>query len=69
MNWNLEGLRVTGKYVGVFEVTGKVNLSRVKYGGGVSHHVVLDEPVEVYGALRDSVVLNHEDVEFVKSGN
>lgn len=42
--WNLEGMQVTGGYLeGTVEVTGRVTLSRVAYGGGVEHHVKLDE--------------------------
>jgi len=44
MNWNLEGLAVEGGYLdGDQPVKGKVTLSRVCYGGGVSHHIKLDE--------------------------
>ena len=44
MNWNLEGLAVEGGYLdGDQPVKGKVTLSRVCYGGGVSHHIELDE--------------------------
>lgn len=65
MEWNLEGSRVSGSYMGEFPVTGRVELSRVKYGGGVAHHVVLDQPVTVYGAVRDRVILEHELIERV----
>jgi hypothetical protein len=67
MNWNLEGLRVKGKYMGEFPVTGKVELSRVKYGGCVCHTVVLDKPITVYKAVRERVLLEHEHVEQVYS--
>ena len=36
-------------------------------GGEVSHHVALDSPVEVYGAVRDRVILEHRYVEQVGS--
>lgn len=62
MNWNLEGLKVTGKYMGDIDVTGTVTLSRVKYGGGVSHHVTLDAPLKLFSTERDSVILNHHEV-------
>ena len=62
MNWNLEGMRVNGLYMGLFPVQGRVELSRVQYGGEVSHHIALEEPVEVYGALRDRVILEHKFV-------
>ena len=66
-SWNLEGLVVSGKYMGIFEVKGKVRLSRVKYGGEISHHIDLVEPIVVYGAVRDSVILDHKEVEYVSA--
>lgn len=65
MDWNLEGRRVIGMYMGDFPVAGVVRLSRVKYGGGVSHHVELDKPITVYSAVRDRVILDAEDVKGV----
>ena len=65
--WNLEGLTVRGLYMGSIPVAGRVELSRVKYGGEVSHHVALDSPVEVYGAVRDRVILEHRYIEQVES--
>jgi hypothetical protein len=62
MQWDLEGLHVQALYIGTFKCTGRVFLSRVKYGGRVSHHVALDSPIEVYGAVRHSVVVDHEQV-------
>jgi hypothetical protein len=62
MNWNLEGCRVNGLYMGLFPISGKVELSRVKYGGEVSHHIVLDESIKVYGAVRDRIILEHKFV-------
>lgn len=64
--WNLEGLEVSGMYMGEFPVTGVVELSRVKYGGEVSHHVVLTTPIVVYNAIRDRVILEHKFIETVK---
>ena len=63
--WNLEGLTVKGRYMGEYPVVGRVELSRVQYGGRVSHHIVLEEPIVVYGATRDRVILEHERVEQV----
>lgn len=65
--WNLEGLQVKGRYMGEFPVVGRVEESRVRYGGGVSHHIVLDTPITVYGSERDRVILNHKEVEQVMS--
>jgi hypothetical protein len=64
--WVLEGLTVTGLYLDDIPVQGVVSLSRVKYGGEVSHHVQLDKPIEVYGALRDTVILDHKQIQTVK---
>ena len=62
MNWNLEGLRINGLYMGMFPISGKVDLSRVQYGGEVSHHVALDQPIKVYGAMRDRIILDRKSV-------
>lgn len=67
MNWNLEGLNVTGTYLDQFPVSGKVELSRVKYGGGIVHTVVLDKSINVYGAIRERVIVDHESIERVYS--
>ena len=44
--WNLEGLTVRGLYMGEYPVSGRVELSRVKYGGEVQHTVVLDKAIK-----------------------
>lgn len=67
MNWNLQGLRVNGLYMGLFPISGKVDLSRVKYGGEVSHHIQLDQPIKVYGTERDRVILEHKFVNRILS--
>lgn len=63
--WDLEGLKVEGKYMGDIAVAGRVESSRVKYGGEVVHTVVLDAPINVYGAERDRVLLENKYVERV----
>lgn len=63
--WNLENQYITGKYLGEFPFTGKVRLSRAAYGGGIKHHIDLVEPITVYGAVRDSIIIGHENVETV----
>jgi hypothetical protein len=63
--WNLEGLVVAGNYMGNIPVIGTVELSRVKYGGEISHHVVLNNPINVYGATRDRVILEHKYIKKV----
>jgi hypothetical protein len=69
MNWNLEGMKVEGVYMGEFPVTGKVDYSRVTYGGEVTHGVVLDTPIMVYGALRERVSLEHKYIDRVFDDN
>ena len=67
MQWNLENLKVSARYLGDFPVQGIVTLSRVKYGGGVSHHIKLDLPLVVYGAIRDSVIVDHKNIQTISS--
>lgn len=62
MNWNLEGKRVNGLYMGMFPYTGRVTESRVKYGGQVQHTVVVDEPFKVHGAVRDRVLVSITEI-------
>jgi hypothetical protein len=59
----LDGQRVIGMYLGDIAVSGVVRLSRVTYGGSMSHHVTLDNPINVFGEVRESVIL---EPEFVK---
>jgi hypothetical protein len=66
MSWNLEGMIVKATYLDEFEVSGVVELSRVAYGGRVNHHIRLDEPINVYGAERDRVIIEHSQIERVK---
>jgi hypothetical protein len=61
----LDGKRVIGMYMNEVAVSGVVRLSRVTYGGTISHHVALDNPINVYGAVRDSVILEAECVKGV----
>ena len=67
MNWDLEGLIVSGTYLDEIFVQGKVTLSRVAYGGDIHHHVKLDKPINVYGAIRDTVILDHKQITQVSS--
>lgn len=64
--WDYTGMHVEGRYLGEFPVIGRVELSRVRYGGGVSHHVVLDYPIMVFGSERDRVIINHSEVTSVR---
>lgn len=67
MNWNLEGLYIKANYLGEFPVIGKVRQSRVAYGGRVRHHIDLDTPINLFGADRDTVIIEHEEVLSVHS--
>jgi hypothetical protein len=66
MSWILEGMTVTGKYMSIIPVKGKVELSRVAYGGEVKHTLVLDNPIRVYDAVRDRVILKHSEIESIR---
>ena len=57
MQWNLEGKRINGIYLGLWPYTGTVVESRVKYGGAVQHTVKVDEPFKVYGELRERILV------------
>jgi hypothetical protein len=57
MQWNLEGKRINGIYLGLWPYTGTVVESRVKYGGKVQHTVKVDEPFKVYGELRERILV------------
>lgn len=65
--WDYTGLTVTGLYLDEIEVIGKVESSRVSYGGTVKHTVVLNEPVMVYGSNRDRVILDMSQIVKVSS--
>ena len=59
----LDGKRVIGMYLGDYAVSGVGRLSRVTYGGAISHHVTLDNPITLFGEILESVIL---EPEFVK---
>ena len=62
MSWNLEGQRVTGKYLGDIAFTGTVTESRVKYGGKVGNTIVLDTPIVVFGEVRTLVLMESDEI-------
>jgi hypothetical protein len=63
--WNYEGLVVSGQYLDSIPVRGRVELSRVKYGGEVCHTIKLEEPIEVYGRVTDRLILDQKQIEQV----
>lgn len=62
MDWNLEGKRVNGLYLGLFPYAGLVTNSRVKYGGTVQHTVSVDEPFKAYGEVREHILVDTAEV-------
>jgi hypothetical protein len=62
MSWNREGQQVAGIYLKSFTVIGTVENSRVKYGGTVQHTVQLAQPVEIFGTIRDRILLDEGDL-------
>jgi len=64
MNWDLKGLWIQGKYLGDSVVSGVVESTRVKYGGGVQHTVVLDKPIKFRWRSEpaDRLLIDHEHV-------
>jgi len=58
MDWNLEGKRINGIYLGLFPFKGMVMESRVKYGGHVQHTVALDETIKVFGEVREYILVD-----------
>lgn len=59
MQWNLEGKRINGIYLGLWPYSGTVTESRVKYGGAVQHTVKVDQPFRVYGEQREQLLVEH----------
>lgn len=67
--WNLEGLSIEAKYLDEFLVSGKVESSRVAYGGKVKHTVVLNEPLAMRWRSEpaERLIVDHETVSRVFS--
>ena len=61
----LDGQRVIGMYLDEIPVAGVVELSRVKFGGGMSHHIKLDKSVTVYGSVRERVILDENEIKAI----
>ena len=73
--WNLEGMQVEGIYLSEAAVSGKVTLSRVCYGGGVTHHVAIDKgffitapsgQVIIRREAGDVVIIEHKHITKVR---
>ena len=63
--WCLEGLTVSGLYLGSIPVKGKVDLSGMM-SGEVSHHVQLESPINIYGEMRERVILMHKHLSSIR---
>lgn len=61
--WDHTGWSAEGRYLDRFPFTGKIESSRVKYGGKVQHTIVLDSPLRVFGAVKDRILMIHDEVE------
>jgi len=64
MGWDKTGFFISGLYLDMFPFSGTVLESRVKYGGQVQHTVELINPIRVFGATRD-VILIEENLDRV----
>jgi hypothetical protein len=57
MGWDKTGSFISGLYLDMFPFSGTVTESRVKYGGQVQHTVELVNPIRVFGATRDVILI------------
>ena len=67
--WNLEGKHISAYYpFGGYDVAGYVESSRVKYGGGIQHTLVLDKLLHMpwRPELVDRLLIDHEHVRSVR---
>jgi hypothetical protein len=69
MGWDLTGMTVWARYLDEYDIYGRVESSRVKYGREIQHTVVLAEPTVIYGQLRDRVLIDHKYVTRVKDSS
>ena len=69
MGWDLTGMTVWARYLDEYDVYGRVESSRVKYGRVIQHTVVLAEPTVIYGQLRERVLIEHKYVTRVKDSS
>jgi len=59
MSWNKTGRTMSGSYMGR-PYTGRVVMSRVKYGGTVSHLIELFSPIRISNEDRKMIVVNDD---------
>lgn len=70
MNWNLEGMIISGMYLSDIPVSGTVTKSYVSYGGGVKHLVELEHAFDAGRGIKreagETVFVEHRDILSVK---
>jgi hypothetical protein len=69
MQWNLEGLNVGAVFLDNFHVNGLVILSRKSYDGQISHTIILNRPIQIYGLMRTRVIIEHHSITQVYSNS
>jgi hypothetical protein len=62
MGWNKDGSTIKALYLSEYLVTGKVTESRVRYGGSISYHIDLVEPLYIFGSVREQVIVDENQV-------
>lgn len=63
MQWDLEGTRITGKYLGQHDFSGVVTLSRIAQGGEVIHYVTLDHPIKAFRSAREKIIVTMWEID------
>lgn len=69
--WDLTGLSIEGLYLETYKVKGKVESSRVAYGGRIKHTVVCDPPVmltPIRNEPADRLIIDDEAISRVFGG-
>jgi len=67
--WDLEGKHISARYpFGGYDVEGYVESSRVKYGGGIQHTLVLDKGFFMPWRKEkvDRLLIDHEHVKAIR---
>lgn len=62
-NYGLEGQYISGVYCDQFKFVGQVVESRVEYGGDIQHTVELSDPLTVFGADREEILISQSELE------
>jgi hypothetical protein len=62
MGWNKDGSTIKALYLSEYLVTGVVTESRVRYGGSVSYHIDLVDPLYIFGSVREEVIIDENQV-------